>query len=165
MRAWLLLSLCLLGCGAKSPLRIDEAAIDAGMDAGTDAGSDAGVDAGPFVCPTEPCDCFAEGEVEWLRKELCPDRRDLDRWLARTRSRAAFEAELAEPGQGRFGALIGHPEFTAFLADCGHALLVEAGDALVLPSHGLTRCALHSVWCASDRPTYALSAALRQRRD
>ena len=113
----------------------------------------------------EFCEHLAEGEVEWLRKELCPDRRDLDRWLARTRSRAAFEAELAEPGQGRFGALIGHPEFTAFLADCGHALLVEAGDALVLPSHGLTRCALHSVWCASDGPTYALSAALRQRRD
>ncbi len=110
----------------------------------------------------EFCEHLAEGGAEWLRRELFPDRRDLDRSLARVRSRAAFERELAEPGQGRFGPLVGHPEFTAFLADCGHALLVDAGDVLVLPSHGLVRCAMHSVWCASDAPTYALSAALRR---
>jgi hypothetical protein len=110
----------------------------------------------------EFCEHLEEGGADWLRRELFPDRRDLDRWLARVRSRAAFERELAEPGQGRFGPLTAHPEFTAFLADCGHALLVDAGDTLVLPSHGLTRCAMHSVWCASDGPTYALSAALRR---
>ena len=104
-----------------------------------------------------------EGGAEWLRKELWPERRDLDRLRARMNDRRAFLRELASPGCGQFGPLVQRgPEFTAFLADAGHGLFVRPGDVLLLPSHGLERCALHSVFCADERTTYAISAAIRR---
>jgi len=110
---------------------------------------------------TDYCEALEEGEADWVRKALWPDRHDFERSLARIKNRAAFELELSEPGQGRFGALVGRAEFTSFLTDCGHGVLVGPGDVLLLPSHGLTRCALHSVFCAGDEPTYSISSALR----
>jgi hypothetical protein len=107
-----------------------------------------------------------EGGAEWLRKELWPERRDFDRLRARMNDRRAFLAELASPGCGLFGVLVNRgPEFTAFLADAGHALFVRAGDVLLMPSHGLERCVMHSVFCADEGPTYALSCALRANGD
>lgn len=110
---------------------------------------------------TDYCEALDDGEAEWVRKALWPDRRDFERSLARIKNRAALELELAEPGQGQFGALVGRAEFTSFLADCGHGVIVGPGDVLLLPSHGLTRCALHSVFCAGDEPNYSISSALR----
>ena len=75
----------------------------------------------------------------------------------------AARAELALPGCGRFGAVVdGWPAFTAFLADSGHAAVLEPGDAIMLPNQGLGSTALHSVFCASPRTTYGLSVALRR---
>ena len=54
------------------------------------------------------------------------------------------------------------PEFTTFLADAGHALVLHPGDALVLPNHGLTRTAMHAVFCGAPRPTHGLSLAIRR---
>jgi len=56
------------------------------------------------------------------------------------------------------------PEFTAWLADAGHAAILAPGDAILLPNHGLTRTAMHSVFCASDETAYGLSFAIRADR-
>jgi hypothetical protein len=102
------------------------------------------------------------GEAEWVRRALWPDRRDFERLLSRSRSRSALLEELAAPGCGRFGALVNQgPDFTSFLADAGHGFFVEAGDALLLPNLGLAKTTMHSVFCASETPTYALSMGLR----
>ncbi|MEX1025790.1 MAG: hypothetical protein WD226_12025 [Planctomycetota bacterium] len=76
---------------------------------------------------------------------------------------AAALAELALPDCGRFGELIDAPSFTAFLADAGHAVLLEPGDAIVLPNHGPDRTAMHSVFGVARRPAYGLSLAIRAR--
>ncbi|MEO0650521.1 MAG: hypothetical protein AAFZ65_07585 [Planctomycetota bacterium] len=93
------------------------------------------------VDPDDPILEAVEGEFE--------DERDL-------------VAELALPGCGRLGPLVDDdPRFTAWLADCGHAAVLDAGDAIVLPNLGRAATAMHSVFCASAQPTYALSFALR----
>ena len=75
----------------------------------------------------------------------------------------ALVRELGEPGQGRFGALVNRgPEFTAFLADSGHAAILGPGDVIWLPNHGLDRTAMHSVFCASPRVATGLSLAVRR---
>ena len=56
------------------------------------------------------------------------------------------------------------PEFTGLLADAGHAWLLDPGDVIVLPNHGFAATCMHSVFCASDEPGYALSMAIRERR-
>jgi hypothetical protein len=72
-------------------------------------------------------------------------------------------AELALPGCGALAGLVhGGEPFTGRLVDSGHAFLLEPGDAVVLPNHGLRGTCFHSVFCASDGPTYALSSALRR---
>lgn len=72
-------------------------------------------------------------------------------------------AELALPGCGALGWLVhGGEEFTGRLVDSGHAFVLDAGDAVVLPNHGLTATCFHSVFCASDGPTYAVSSAIRR---
>jgi hypothetical protein len=105
---------------------------------------------------------MAEGELAWVRAELYPDDatwRDA-RALAGDRTRLVHELGL--PHCGRLHALVNRgPEFTALLADCGHAVLLRPGDVLLLPNHGLARTAMHSVFCADTRPTYGLSLALR----
>jgi hypothetical protein len=69
--ALLALAPCVAGCGAKNQLLVPEPTpVDAGMDAGIDAAFEE--DAGVFVCPTEPCDCLAEGAIEWEEVEVCP---------------------------------------------------------------------------------------------
>ncbi len=78
--------------------------------------------------------------------------------------RAALLAELALPGCGRLGALVDRgPEFSTYLADSGHAVVLHPGDVLLLPNHGLSRTAVHSVFSGSARPTYGLSLAIRRR--
>ena len=72
--------------------------------------------------------------------------------------------ELALPACGRLAPVVNQgPEFTALLADAGHAFLVEPGDVVLLPNHGYKRTAMHSVFCASDEPGYALSMAVREQ--
>jgi hypothetical protein len=111
-----------------------------------------------------------EGALDWLPAQLYGrrDARDGGGFgaVARlARDRVALVRELGLPGLGRLGPLVNRgPEVTGFLADGGHALVLEPGDALLLPNHGLARTAMHSVFCASDEVTYALSLALRSQR-
>lgn len=75
--------------------------------------------------------------------------------------RGALVRELGLPGSGRLGCVVNRgPEFTGYLADVGHACVLEAGDAIVLPNHGRLATAMHSVFCAGPGPNLALSTAL-----
>ncbi len=100
------------------------------------------------------------GEVPWIRQEL-------QSWTEIRRlakQRRKLLAELARPGCGELGPIVDRgPEFTCFLADAGHALVLRPGDVLLLPNHGLDRTAMHSVFAASEFPAYGLSVAIRAR--
>jgi hypothetical protein len=101
---------------------------------------------------------IAEGELSWIRAEL----EHYPRLVRLARERRALVAELARPGCGEFGPIVDRgPEFTALLADAGHALVLHEGDVLYLPNHGLSRTAMHSVFNASSEPSYGLSVAIR----
>lgn len=108
---------------------------------------------------------LAQGELAWVRTRLSESALG---WAGLARlvlDRAALVRELALPGCGRLAALVNQgPEFTSLLADAGHAAVLAPGDVLLLPNHGLTRTAMHSVFCASDETTYALSMAIRSTR-
>jgi len=110
---------------------------------------------------------FAElvlaGEMPWLRGEL--DGVDFEALAALGDDPRALADELGQPDQGRWGKLVDRgPEFTLFLVDSGHGVLLDAGDAILLPNHGLARTALHSVFCASGGRTLAASFGLRLAR-
>ncbi len=113
----------------------------------------------------EFAESLGDGELSWLSAELFPDPTDLPRLLALVADEQRLSTELALPGCGLLGPLVDRgPEFTSFLADAGHALLLEAGDALILPNHGLRRTAMHSVFCASHLPSYGISFCMRRER-
>jgi hypothetical protein len=101
-----------------------------------------------------------DGDVPEVRAAL---GQSWERARDAARRRASCLSELALPGCGLFGPITDAPEFTGFLADAGHALALHPGDVLVLPNHGLERTAMHSVFCGSARPGYALSVAVRCR--
>lgn len=102
-------------------------------------------------------------DAPWLAEELAPSGA-LDAVAAANGDPFALVEELGTPGQGRLGALVNHgPAFTSFLADLGHAAVLRAGDAILLPNHGWRATAMHSVFCASDGPNFALSLGLRPR--
>lgn len=113
----------------------------------------------------EFAELLEQGELPWLRDQLFPRPADFEALLGRTRDEGSLVRELALPGCGRLGSLVNRgPEFTSFLADGGHALVLEEGDALLLPNHDLARTAMHSVFCASEQTTFALSMAIRAKR-
>ncbi len=108
---------------------------------------------------------LAEGELHWVRSRLAAGARDFERLLELAADGPALERELGLPGCGRLAALVNHgPEFSALLADAGHAALLQPGDAILLPNHGPACTAMHSVFCASEETGYALSLAIRSDR-
>jgi hypothetical protein len=98
-----------------------------------------------------------------VREELFPDHETFQ-WLQRMIARfGRVRKELGKPGCGRLGPLVGRgPEFTALLADAGHAFVLEPGDGIVLPNQGLECTCMHSVFCASQETTYGVSMAVRE---
>lgn len=105
---------------------------------------------------------LADGELRHIRDGLFPDD-SLVEFITLARDETRCMNELTQPGCGVLGKVVDlGPDFTALLADGGHALLVEAGDVLLLPNHGYDRTAMHSVFCASEEPGEALSAAIRK---
>jgi len=102
------------------------------------------------------------GEMSWVAERL----RSIDPGLVELCAGplSVIARELALPACGRLAPVVNQgPEFTALLADAGHAFLVEPGDVVLLPNHGYKRTAMHSVFCASDEPGYALSMAVREQ--
>lgn len=111
---------------------------------------------------------FAEnldgGDFPWIEEAVFADRLSWNNLGRLLRRDDRLVRELGLPGCGRLAQLVNQgPEFTGLLADAGHAWVLEPGDAIVLPNAGLRRTAMHSVFCASDAPTYGLSIALRRR--
>jgi hypothetical protein len=103
---------------------------------------------------------LGEGLMPWLPAELGTDLAVLTNLAGR---RELLLAELALPDCGRFGPLVDRgPEFSCFLVDAGHGLILQSGDVLLLPNHGLDRTAMHSVFHAGDEIAYGLSFALRE---
>ena len=97
-----------------------------------------------------------------MRARLAPGERAFEQLLQLAADEPGLERELGLPGCGRLAALVNHgPEFSALLADAGHAALLQPGDAILLPNHGPARTALHSVFCAGEETGYALSLAIR----
>ena len=108
-------------------------------------------------------DLLAQGELHWVRSRLAPAARDFQALLQLAADEPALQRELGLPGCGRLAALVNHgPEFSALLADAGHAALLQPGDAILLPNHGPALTALHSVFCAGEETGYALSLAIRR---
>src|SRR6185436_19937012 len=108
--------------------------------------------AGEFVA------CLSEGELPWVAAQLFPDESARKRIATLVSDSEACIAELAKPACGALAALVNRgPEFTAWLADSGHAALLAPGDAILLPNQGLRRTAMHSVFCADDDVSYGLS--------
>ncbi len=102
-------------------------------------------------------------ELAGLRGELFGDAFSIDDFRRLVNDWRGLRSELALPGCGRLAALVNRgPEFTAFLADAGHAAFLEAGDAIYLPNHGLERTAMHSVFHAGSHTGLGLSLALRR---
>jgi hypothetical protein len=105
---------------------------------------------------------LADDGLAGVRARLFPERSAWSDARALAADRRRLVHELGLPHCGRLSALVNRsPEFTALLADCGHALLLRPGDVLLLPNHGLERTAMHAVFCADTRPTYGLCMALR----
>lgn len=114
-------------------------------------------------------EALIEGELPWVRTALFGKGTRFDAFRRKLEDPDAVLAELALPGQGTLGPLVNRgPEFTGFLADCGHAFLLRPGDAILLPNWGFRRTTMHSVFAAplSDEdvePGYALSLAVRSK--
>lgn len=116
---------------------------------------------------------LSDGELPWVREDLFGGPRgpgacslDLAQALQLARDDERLVRELAAPGCGALAPLVNRgPEFTAFLADAGHACLLRPGDVLLLPNEGLARTTMHSVFCASPDVTYGLSFGLRADPD
>ncbi|HEV8113945.1 MAG TPA: hypothetical protein VGR31_14315 [Planctomycetota bacterium] len=111
-------------------------------------------------------DCLSEGDLPWVRAQLLADATSAKRMLALSADLPALVRELARPGCGVFSELVNRgPEFTAWLADAGHAAILGPGDAILLPNHGIAHTAMHSVFCAGDDVAYSLSLAIRADRE
>lgn len=74
--------------------------------------------------------------------------------------------ELSLPGCGILAPLVNYgPDFSSLCADAGHAFVLGPGDVICLPNHGYTSTCMHSVFCASEEPGFALSLAIRATTD
>lgn len=106
-----------------------------------------------------------EGELSWVRQRLFPAEVDFQAFLRMCKRFVRVRNELARPGCGKLGALVNQgPEFSSLLADAGHAQILRAGDAILLPNQGLEQTCMHSVFGISEDTGYALSLAIRERR-
>lgn len=103
---------------------------------------------------------LAAGQAEWVSAEL-QKTGALKALQALAADPLALLRELGQPGQGELGPLIDQgPEFLGYLAERGHAAILHPGDLMLLPNHGRLSTAMHSVFCASSGPNYALSLGL-----
>lgn len=108
-------------------------------------------------------DYLEEGELSWVRARLFPGPGDFERFRRRTGRFRNLVKILGRPACGELAELVNQgPEFTSLLADAGHAFVLEPGDAILLPNHGLARTTMHSVFCIGEESGYALSMAIRE---
>jgi hypothetical protein len=105
---------------------------------------------------------ISDGQLHWVRADLYPGVEDFQNALDFVADEKKLIEELAKPGCGELASLVNRgPEFTAFLADCGHGCILRPGDAILLPNTNLHNTAMHSVFCASPDVTYGISCGVR----
>ena len=105
---------------------------------------------------------MSDGQLSWVRGEVFPEPDAFQVALDLADNEVALMRELAKPGCGSLSSIVNRgPEFTSFLADCGHSCVLRPGDAIVLPNHDPRNTAMHSVFCASPDVTFAISCGLR----
>ena len=110
--------------------------------------------------------CFSqlEGHTAWLTL----GKRRLAALLVRTghaRNPVHAMAKLDREDEALWRLLNRDEAFTAQLAAHGALFVLQAGDSIVLPSHGIDDVAWHSVVALGDRPSLAHSYGLFPRRD
>ena len=109
--------------------------------------------------------CFSqlEGHTAWLAL----GKRRLAALLARTGQAKSARLAMAALDQGEdqelWRVLNRDPEFTAQLAARGSLFVLQAGDSILLPSHGIDDVAWHSVLALGQRPSLAHSYGLFAR--
>lgn len=109
---------------------------------------------------------LTEGDLPWVRERLAPKPAAFDRLISLAKRFPRLRRELGRPGGGELSGLIhAAPEFTALCADAGHGFVLNPGDGLLMPNHGLEKTVMHTVFCASEEPTFAISAAIREDRE
>ena len=105
---------------------------------------------------------ISDGQLHWVRADLFPGVDDFQSALDFVADEQKLIEELAKPGCGELARIVNRgPEFTAFLADCGHGVILRPGDAILLPNRNLHHTTMHSVFCASADVTYGISCGLR----
>ncbi len=94
--------------------------------------------------------------------EVLPDAQDRRRLAGLVDDRPALSDYMEEADHELVEAIMDRsPAFTGHLVERGHAHLLQAGDALLMPQRDLDRCVWHSVFCIGDEPGEGLSFAVR----
>ncbi len=107
---------------------------------------------------------LVEGELSWVRRALYAEDDALEGLKRLLGDHRRARRELARPGCGLLRSAVDRgPEFSALLADAGHALVLEPGDLLLLPSHGFElRCAASLFAAHESEVSAGLTAAIRE---
>ncbi len=101
----------------------------------------------------------------WLLEQLFPKAAERERFLHDLEHPERIRSEVARPGCGALRRLVDRgPEFTAWLADSGHAYLLHPGDALLLPRHGVERAAASACFGVDELPAYGLWTSIESIR-
>ena len=107
-------------------------------------------------------DLLGDGTLLHVDEILARHLENYDALRALMTDRSHLMRELSSPGCGRVGPIVNlGPEFTSLLADAGHSFVLDPGDVVILPNHGVGRTCMHSVFCASSEPAFSLSMAIR----
>ncbi len=110
------------------------------------------------------CFCQLEGHTAWLSLS----KRRLAKLLVRTHFVKTMTAAMAALDQNDDAALVRwlnrDATFTAHLAAHGALFVLQAGDTILLPSHGIDEVAWHSVVALGQRPSLAHSYGLFPRQ-
>lgn len=107
-----------------------------------------------------------DGTLPAARTALVTDHPRGDELLAVAADREKLMKEISLPGCGILAPLVNYgPDFTSLCADAGHAFVLGPGDVICLPNHGYSSTCMHSVFCASEGPGFALSLAIRATTD
>jgi hypothetical protein len=105
---------------------------------------------------------LAEDVADALMRATIRQARARSKLIALAKDRAALAEYLNSRDNDPLEQLINRtPDFARRLIERGHAYLLNPGDIILLPQHGMAHCTWHAVYCLDDSPGEALSFALR----
>lgn len=107
-----------------------------------------------FLSRSDTC-----GDVE----RLVPDAEARELLYRQASSARSLSSALEDNENDALEGLLNRcPAFVRQLVEHGHAYVLEPGDVLLLPQHGVEHCAWHTVFCLDDHIGHALSFAVRE---